>query len=127
MPDLPAKLILDIVAGVATFDSVLDLVPKLERIGYLHRGYGEELGGHVFVQESSPGIRTIHLHIVIYNGPKWIDYLRYRDLLRSDAEVRQRHAVLKRDLTSRYANDRKSYSASKHEFIQGILEAIPKR
>jgi GrpB-like predicted nucleotidyltransferase (UPF0157 family) len=61
VPDLPAKPILDIAAGVATFEAMPEIVRRLTRIGYLYRGDHGDAGGHLFVVESSPKIRTIHI------------------------------------------------------------------
>ncbi len=119
--DLPSKPILDIVAGMYSWSNVPVLVEKLTGIGYIDRGDGGDQGGYLFVWESMPGVRSIHLHVVEYGDSQWVEYLRFRDLLRRDSEIRQQYAELKQELEARFSNDRKSYTASKHDFIQGIL------
>ena len=133
VPELPAKPILDIAAAVDSFDRIPNLIQSLSEIGYLYRsvfsdllGKSKEAGNadsHLFVQESSPGIRTIHLHIVEYKGTEWTDYICFRDVLRNEPTIRRQYAELKLELLSRFPNDRKSYTASKHDFIQRILKS----
>ncbi|MBM9616286.1 GrpB family protein [Desulfobulbus rhabdoformis] len=64
VPELPAKPILDLAVGVATLDIIPELIGRFTKIGYLYRGDGADDGGHLFVWESEPNIRTIHLHVV---------------------------------------------------------------
>ena len=85
-------------------------------------GDGGDEGGHLFVRESSPDVRTIHVHVVEHNGTQWRNYLFFRDLLRQNPGIRKQYAELKQEVGNRFRDDRKSYTASKHDFIQGILE-----
>jgi GrpB-like predicted nucleotidyltransferase (UPF0157 family) len=122
VPDLPAKPILDLAAAVATWEAIPELVQRLTGIGYIYRGDGGDEGGHLLVRESSPDVRTIHVHVVEHAGPQWRNYLLFRDLLRQHAGIRKQYAELKQELGIRFGDDRQSYTASKHDFIRGILE-----
>ena len=122
VPELPAKPILDLAAAVATLDVIPKLIEKLTALGYIYRGNGENSGGHLFVWESEPDVRTIHLHVVTRDDVQWSNYLRFRDLLRQDSTVRQQYAELKRELRKRFPDDRKAYTDSKDEFIRGTLK-----
>jgi len=121
VPGLRAKPILDLVAGITSPESVPCLVQRLTEIGYIYRGDGGNEGGHLFVWESRPHVRTIHLHIVRYNGVQWRNYLRFRDLLRQRSDIRTQYATLKLELKDAFPNDRKRYTDSKHDFIRGVL------
>ena len=122
VPDLPAKPILDIAAAVPTLQVLPELVARLTEIGYIYRGDGEDSGGHLFVRESSPEVRTIHVHAVQHEGSQWRNYLLFRNLLRQDVDLRKQYAELKAELASKFQDDRKTYTASKHNFIRRILE-----
>jgi len=122
VPGLPAKPILDIAAAVVAFDSMPKLVRCLADIGYRYRRDQGDEGGHLFVVDSLPDIRTIHLHVVEHRGSQWRDYLRFRDLLRQRPPIRKRYAELKRDLASVCMDDRESYTASKAAFIREVLD-----
>ncbi|NKB70735.1 MAG: GrpB family protein [Candidatus Latescibacteria bacterium] len=119
--DLPAKPILDLLIGVKNLAVVEQLAPRLQDFDYQYRGQGEGSVGHVFVRESAPHIRTEHIHVVEFDRPHWRVYIDFRDALRDDAVLRAGYAALKQDLQSRFANDRKAYTAAKHEFIQTAL------
>ena len=99
-----------------------ELARRLTGMGYFYRGDHGEDGGHLFVAESSPDIRTIHMHVVEHGGNQWRNYLRFRDLLRNNPAIRKRYADLKRDLVRICRDDRKSYTASKADFIREILD-----
>jgi GrpB-like predicted nucleotidyltransferase (UPF0157 family) len=121
VPDLSAKPILDIAAGLAPGASVEALQARLERAGYIYRGDSGEDGGRLFVQESTPDVRTLHLHVVEHGGRQWRNYLAFRTVLRSDAEARAAYTRLKLSLATRFANDRPAYTAAKQDFISVIL------
>ena len=121
VPDLPAKPILDIVAAVVTFESMPELVRRLADIGYRYRRNHGDAGGHLFVVDSAPDVRMIHLHVVEQSDSQWRDYLRFRDLLRRRPAIRKRYAELKRRLASICQDDRESYTASKADSIREVL------
>lgn len=121
VPHLPAKPILDLAVAVATKDTIPLLIQKLTGTGYLYRGDEGDTGGHLFIRESEPNVRTIHLHIVTLSDPQWNNYLRFRDILRRDLDVRRRYAELKQRLSETFPENREAYTASKHDFISGVL------
>jgi GrpB-like predicted nucleotidyltransferase (UPF0157 family) len=122
VPGLPAKPILDIALAVRVLDLVPDIVEQLTRIGYIYRGDGGDDGGHLFIRESEPDIRTVHLHVVEQSTTQWKNYLLFREILRDDTNVRKRYTDIKKDLAKQFCNDRKAYTAAKDEFIQGVLK-----
>jgi GrpB-like predicted nucleotidyltransferase (UPF0157 family) len=122
--DLPAKPVLDIAAAVVTFDAIPEIIRGLNRLGYLYRGDHGDAGGHLFVVESSPNIRTVHLHIVEHSGSQWRNYVLFRDLLRHRPAIRKRYAVLKRDIASICRDDRQLYAALKADFIRRTLAGL---
>ncbi|MEI8063824.1 MAG: GNAT family N-acetyltransferase [Verrucomicrobiota bacterium] len=126
VPGLPAKPILDLTAGVRTLEAIPEIIRRLTAIGYLYRGDEGDAGGHLFLRESAPDIRTIHLHVVEYNGNQWKNDLLFRNLLRQDAQLRQQYAKLKQRLAGEFGNNRKAYTAAKKEFIHEVLHSHTK-
>jgi GrpB-like predicted nucleotidyltransferase (UPF0157 family)/predicted acetyltransferase len=124
--DLPAKPILDLAAAAASLDMIPELIEKLTALGYTYRGDGANSGGHLFVWESKPDVRTIHLHVVTTDDVQWKNYIWFRDILRQDSSLRERYAKLKKELGKKFPNDRKSYTDSKDDFIRGVLIQIEK-
>ena len=121
VPDLPAKPILDIAVAIRTLDLMPGIIERLTEIGYIYRGDGADDGGHLFVREPEPDIRTVHVHVVETSDTQWNEYLLFRDLCRENQSVRKRYAEVKQALAKQFPNDRKSYTASKDKFIQGVL------
>jgi len=122
--DLPAKPILDIAIAVNASILSSQLLQKLTELGYVYRGNGGDEGGYLFIKESSPEFRTVHMHIVEHNGNQWNNYLLFRDALCKNATFREDYAVLKQKLARKFLNDRKSYTAGKHDFIEKLLKKI---
>lgn len=125
---LAAKPIIDIAISVEADTAIPELVAKLESVGYLYRGDTPFQGGHLLVKESAPGVRTHHVHVARCDDPQWRSWLRFRDFLRTDRELRGRYARLKLELKERFPFDRRSYTLAKTRFIEDALKSeIPKR
>ncbi|MFH0784715.1 MAG: GrpB family protein [Pseudomonadota bacterium] len=62
------------------------------------------------------------MHIVEHNRMQWRKYLLFRELLRQNPGIRKQYAEIKNEIGKRFQDDRKSYTAAKHEFVRGILE-----
>jgi GrpB-like predicted nucleotidyltransferase (UPF0157 family) len=122
IPGLPAKPILDIAVAVPTLDVVPALVERFTQAGYIYRGDAGDGGGHLFIREPEPEVRSVHVHVVQHGDSQWHNFILFRDTLRDDADVRQRYADLKRNLAERFRDDRRSYTAAKNAFIQEILK-----
>ncbi|MBA3593256.1 MAG: GrpB family protein [Polaromonas sp.] len=66
------------------------------------------------------GHSTHHLHVVVHGGPVWMQRLRFRDALRSDAVLAARYAALKATLALRHGTDREVYTEAKAAFVQSV-------
>jgi GrpB-like predicted nucleotidyltransferase (UPF0157 family) len=119
--DLPAKPILDIAVAVASTSLIPRLAERLSSLGYIYRGYAGRDGGHLFLRESVPDVRLVHLHALQRDDPQWQEYLDFRDTLRTDASLREQYAQLKTSLAGQFPTDRPSYTASKEVFIRNVL------
>lgn len=121
VPGLSAKPIIDLVAAVENLDMISDFAARLEELGYEYRGDSGEQGGHLLVKESSPGVRTVHLHVVRYDDMQWNNYIKFRDHLRGSDSARKEYSELKQLLAKRFVGDRVSYTNAKDEFIKQLL------
>ena len=118
---LISKPIIDIAIGVKSFDVVEEAAKLLLVIGYEHLGtFGIE-GRHFFIKESGD-IRTHHLHMVLYKGELWNNYIMFRDWLRENPKDRDQYAELKKTLAEKYKNNREKYTDEKSEFVRRILK-----
>ena len=117
---LPAKPVIDIMAGVASLDASQAAIPAAERLGYLYYPYRPDVT-HWFCKPSA-AFRTHHLHLVPFNSQLWIERLAFRDYLRRDAAAAAEYAALKIRLARQYEFDREAYTEAKTPFISQIVE-----
>ena len=121
VPGLAAKPIIDIAVAIPSLSVLPDVRTSLVALGYLDRGDFAADGGHLFVRESAPDVRTHHVHVVRVDDPQWRNYLAFRDGLRSDPRARAEYGALKLGLGERVAHDRRAYVAVKVACIRRIL------
>lgn len=121
VPGLPAKPILDIAVLVQGIDDVPAMHKALLDLGYIYRGDKGQDGGHVYVFDAKPQVRTTHVHLIVEADPQWQAYLQFRDALRSDDETRQAYARLKADLAMQYPDNRRAYTGGKTTFVNQVL------
>lgn len=118
---MPAKPIIDLLAGVAA-STDLDLLPqRLQAAGYCSAPGGEQLFERRWLLRHHYGRRTHHLHLVVHEGEEWQRKLRFRELLRRDTNLAVQYAQLKGGLAYRFATDRDAYTAGKSTFIETAL------
>ena len=114
-----AKPIIDISVAVRDLNDILPHIEVLKQNDIIFRGEVIE-GGFLFVMGNDE-IRTHHIHVVKWNGTKWIDYINFRDFLNTFPEKAMLYDACKRKLAMQFSNDRKSYTAGKEEIIQCLL------
>jgi GrpB-like predicted nucleotidyltransferase (UPF0157 family) len=123
IPGLPAKPVIDLLIGVDSIDQARQTaVPALEALGYAF-WYDNPDPNHLFFVKGLPpnGPRSHHIHIVPAEGNEW-DRVLFRDYLRAHPDETARYAALKRDLATRFQNDREAYTGAKGDYIIGVLE-----
>lgn len=122
VPGLVAKPIIDIIVLVDALETVRSDIATLEAIGFLHRADYADPTKLVFMKYGDDGQRTHHLH-VHEDAEEVRRHVLFRDLLRSDTEVRVAYAALKLELAARYRDDRMAYSRHKTGFIDTVVAA----
>ena len=124
IPGMPAKPIVDLMAGVQSMVVADQLFEQVLLHGYTtSRAFNEMLPDRRWFMRSADGRRTHHLHIVVLDGPIWHKTLLFRDRLRSDRSMAQSYARLKSELAVRFENDREAYTDGKSEFVASVLSA----
>jgi len=117
---IAAKPILDIAVAINDQASGERCVAPLENIGYIYRGENGIAGRFYFVK-GAPA-RTHHLHMLLADSDELRNHLAFRDYLRQNRETAAEYDRLKKDLASRYRNDRDAYLDGKAEFVEKILK-----
>lgn len=121
VPGLVAKPIIDLALGLSDMARIDEVIDALIKVGFIYRGEGDGSVGFLFVWESEPDIRTIHLHAVSYPSAHWDDYIVFRDILRADPQILRDYEELKRYNAQKFAHDRKQYTSAKAKFVREVI------
>ena len=121
VPGLAAKPIIDIVLAVTSFADIPNLRPLLEDSGYAYRENGSDKTQVLFAKGPEE-FRTHYLHITTLGSSVWRNDIAFRDYLRTHPKAMREYEKLKKNLASRYADNREGYTASKDTFIKSVLE-----
>jgi GrpB-like predicted nucleotidyltransferase (UPF0157 family) len=119
VPGIKAKPILDILVGIQHLQDSVLLAAPLAGLGYEDAGMDMVPGHHIFGKGAE---RTHLLHVVEYQSAIWMEALRFRDALRTDAALARDYEALKIRLSEQYAGSRAEYTAAKASFIQSVLD-----
>lgn len=118
IPGMTAKPIIDILAGVASIAEADRLFEQILRAGYqTSREFNATLPDRRWFMRVTDGQRSHHLHVVELGGPQWVERLRFRDILRSNANLARQYAELKVGLALRFKRDREGYTNAKSHFV----------
>ena len=118
VPGLVAKPILDIDVIVDAVD-VHAAVAALESVGYVHRGDLGVTGREAFHAPDEP---RRHVYVCTAGTANVRNHLAVRDVLRSDAGLRDAYAEVKRALAADPDMDIDTYIAGKSAVLQQVLE-----
>lgn len=121
IPGLSAKPIIDIAIGAKDEKMLFEVAKVLENAGYdMLNSYEEK--GEILARKGSPENRTHYIHIEIVGSEYWNEFMYFKRYMLDNPEEVRNYQVLKEQLSEKYANERKMYTASKNEFITNILE-----
>ena len=115
VPGLRAKPNIDLQIGVADINHGLLFIEPMAKLGCDYAGDQGIPEHHIFGKRRTEPILA---HIVVYQGRQWLNGLRFRDRLRSDANLRAAYKTLKMRLAADPANTRAAYTAGKTEFVE---------
>lgn len=121
VPGLPAKPIIDILLILPDRDRWPDLIEPIESLGYSFWRENPDPNRQFYVKGMPPfgERRTHHIHTFLPGDAE--PRIRFRDLLRRDAEVARRYLALKERLAASHRLDREAYTEGKTEFIRAAL------
>lgn len=120
VPGLWAKPVIDVLLEAPDLGIVENHTSALERLGFEARGeYG--IPGRRYFRRGPDGRRMgVHLHAFAAGHPHADWHRAFRDGLRSHPAVRADYARLKRELATRFADDRTAYQDAKAPFIAAL-------
>ncbi len=124
IPNIKAKPVIDIMAGVATLEDARTCISILENFGYSY-WTDNPFPEHFFFVKGLPSeggsVRTHHLHIVLRSSDFWEMQVKFRDYLNKNPNYASEYENLKLELAKKFENDRDGYTNGKTEFVHSIL------
>ena len=122
VPGLAAKPEIDVLVVVDSQDRCDDWTAMLSDFGYIR---GRDLSsGHLFYRRNVDGVRTHKIHACIAGHEQVFAMLKYRDLLRSDSDLRERYQTLKLKLERENIGGIGEYLEGKEPFIRAALKSM---
>ena len=119
VPRLAGKPILDIMPVVAKPDDGENAVAPMTTLGYRYRGENE-LPGRFYFDKIVDGRTVVHCHMYPQDHSDVRKLVAFRDRLRTQRETACEYERLKRELASRYRDDREAYTDGKGAFVNEI-------
>jgi len=120
VPGLAAKPIIDIDVLIRSPADLPVVIRKLVDLGYEHRGALGVRGREAF--RAKPDIVKHHLYVCPPDSREYERHITFRNYLRTHAADATAYGLLKRELASKFRNDREGYNQAKSEFVKRILE-----
>jgi GrpB-like predicted nucleotidyltransferase (UPF0157 family) len=124
VPGMPAKPIVDILAGLESMSVADALFEPILANGYTtSRAFNEMLPDRRWFMRVTGGKRSHHLHVVQFEGLVWRRHLLFRHRLRAAPTVADDYARLKTNLAVQYRHDREAYTEAKSAFVASVVES----
>lgn len=117
---LSAKPIIDMMVIIKRFSDFENVRSYFEKEPYSIKLDSPE--DEILIRKGDESNRTHFIHVVELGSDRQINTLLFRDYLRENKDTLLEYEMLKKELAIKYADDRKMYTASKNDFIQGILK-----
>jgi GrpB-like predicted nucleotidyltransferase (UPF0157 family) len=118
VPGLAAKPVIDVMISVPEAGDEPSYLPACLATGLILRA--REKGHLLWPPPASP--REVHVHICDAEGDWGRNQLLFRDYLRATPAPRDQYSALKRDLMTRWHDDRQAYMEAKTAFVPDTLE-----
>ena len=121
-----AKPIIDVAVAVRSFDDIIKHNEELSGKGIVYRKQ-DIPGQHLYRSgDLDNNIVTHFIHVVIAGSDAWHNYINFRDYLNSHPEDAKRYESLKKELWSKFPEDRDSYVDGKKELVTELLAKAKK-
>ena len=124
VPHLLAKPVIDIAVAVSSAAAADACIGPLTALGYEYRGtHGDDPARRYYVLNRA-GRRNVQIHLYILPARAWDEMLRFRDTLRTDAQLRAAYMAEKQRVAESVAWNKTEYAIAKGPFIRGVLDAL---
>ncbi|QOR64977.1 GrpB family protein [Cytobacillus suaedae] len=124
IPNLAAKPIIDLMAKTDTFQKTNTIASVLANYDWhFVPPHLDNRPWQRFFVKVIDGKRVAHLHIMLEGEERWDKQLLFRDLLLNSQQLVNQYTILKKELSTKYKNDREEYTKAKTEFINYVLNS----
>ena len=120
VPGLAAKPIIDVVLAVADSAAESSYADRLLRAGFVFHLREPEWHEHRLFKRTAP---MTNIHVFSQGCSEIARMLRFRDLLRRDADARTRYESTKRDLARREWGTVQDYADAKTDVVELLLRS----
>lgn len=124
VPGLPAKPVIDMIAGVRDLEVSRAAYQPLYEVGYVHAPHRPHEAHHFAKPSANWWEITHNLHLTEAGSALWRERFAFRDALRADPALADEYAALKQRLADGLTDEsdvRRDYTARKRDFIVRIL------
>lgn len=122
VPGLVAKPVIDVMLAASSLQEVEMKIAALAELGYAYVAkYEQDLPMRRYFVKSPADSLRVHLHAVEAGSQFWKEHIAFRDMLRTNAQLRSQYQALKLRLAQEFADDKSAYTDAKGPFIQAAL------
>lgn len=115
---LSSKPIIDIVVGVDDLKNISKYIDSLEKLYTVKPNIDKD--EILLIKENE--VETFFLiHVLPINSNRYVNLIKFRDILTNNPDILKQYEDLKIELAKKYKNDRRTYTKSKNNFINNIL------
>jgi GrpB-like predicted nucleotidyltransferase (UPF0157 family) len=121
--ELAAKPIIDIMPGLKSADYLDLIVEPISSLGFNYISKYEDVMPYrrLLSRPQTEDKVGVNIHVVEHGREFWQRHIKFRDLLRSNEDVKNEYEKLKRALAPQFSNTN-DYAGAKTEFIQAALD-----
>ncbi len=121
VPDLAAKPIIDMMAGVRDLEEARAAFHPLRQHFYHYAPHRPGIAHHFAKPSALRAGSDYGLHLTEPGSDVWLERLAFRDTLRSDRSLAAEYEALKRKLAQEHGGDVVAYTAGKRAFVARVL------
>ena len=121
IPGMPAKPVIDMIAGVGDLEEARAATTPLQALDYHYRPHRPEALCYHKPALEEWRRHTHHLHLTTVGSDLWVERLTFRDALRADRELARKYAAWKLGHAVLEDSEGGPYDASKWTFVAHVL------
>lgn len=119
IPGIAAKPVIDMMAGVASFEEARAAYEPMEAAGWVYTPHRPGIA-HRFAKPSAEA-SEFGVHLTEPGSDLWRERLAFRDALRANPELVAEYAALKLRLAGEHQDDPQAYTNGKRAFVGRVL------